>query len=78
MCMTPLTREQFDTFSANLNDCPDKLLVRCAPAEANTTVGPGPAASAAAAAAVAAARVAVAARPAAPAATRPRGSQGVV
>ena len=40
MCMTPLTREQFDTFSANLNDCPDKLLVRCAPAEANTTVGP--------------------------------------
>jgi hypothetical protein len=38
MCMTPLTREQFDAFSANLNDCPDKLLVRCAPAEPNSTV----------------------------------------
>jgi hypothetical protein len=42
MAMTPLTREQFDAFSANMNDCPDKLLVRCAPAEPATTVDPNP------------------------------------
>jgi hypothetical protein len=41
MSMIPLTREQFDTFSANMNDCPDKLLVRCAPADATSTVGRG-------------------------------------
>ena len=38
MSMIPLTREQFDAFSANMNDCPDKLLVRCAPADAASTV----------------------------------------
>ena len=38
LSMKPLTHEQFDAFSANMNDCPDKLLIRSTFADDATTV----------------------------------------